>query len=35
MVEDKLIRVRDELEAWRSLASSTLFTGTALGAELT
>jgi NADP-dependent 3-hydroxy acid dehydrogenase YdfG len=29
MVEDKLIRVRDELEAWRSLASSTLFTDTA------
>jgi NAD(P)-dependent dehydrogenase (short-subunit alcohol dehydrogenase family) len=28
MVEDKLTRVRDELEAWRSLASSTLFTGT-------
>ena len=26
MVEDKLTRVRDELEAWRSLASSTLFT---------
>jgi NAD(P)-dependent dehydrogenase (short-subunit alcohol dehydrogenase family) len=26
MVEDKLIRVRDELEAWRPLASSTLFT---------
>jgi NADP-dependent 3-hydroxy acid dehydrogenase YdfG len=25
MVEDELIRVRDELEAWRSLASSTLF----------
>jgi NAD(P)-dependent dehydrogenase (short-subunit alcohol dehydrogenase family) len=29
MVEDKLSRVRDELEAWRSLASSTLFTATA------
>jgi hypothetical protein len=29
MVENKLIRVRDELEAWRSLASSTLFTDTA------
>jgi hypothetical protein len=29
MVEDKLTRVRDELEAWRSLASSTLFTATA------
>jgi hypothetical protein len=29
MVEDKLVRVRDELQAWRSLASSTLFTGTA------
>lgn len=26
MVEAKLIRVRDELEAWRPLASSTLFT---------
>jgi NAD(P)-dependent dehydrogenase (short-subunit alcohol dehydrogenase family) len=26
MVEDKLIRVREELEAWRSLASSTLIT---------
>jgi len=29
MVEDKLTRVRDELEAWRPLASSTLFTDTA------
>jgi hypothetical protein len=29
MVEDKLVRVRDELEAWRSLASSTLFTAAA------
>jgi hypothetical protein len=29
MVEDKLTRVRDELEAWRLLASSTLFTATA------
>jgi hypothetical protein len=29
MVEDKLIRVRGELDAWRSLASSTLFTETA------
>jgi NAD(P)-dependent dehydrogenase (short-subunit alcohol dehydrogenase family) len=29
MVADKLVRVRAELEAWRSLASSTLFTGTA------
>jgi NADP-dependent 3-hydroxy acid dehydrogenase YdfG len=28
MVEDKLTRVRDELEAWRHLASSTLCTGT-------
>jgi NAD(P)-dependent dehydrogenase (short-subunit alcohol dehydrogenase family) len=27
MVADKLTRVRDELEAWRPLASSTLFTG--------
>jgi hypothetical protein len=25
MVEAKLTRVRDELEAWRPLASSTLF----------
>jgi len=29
MVEDKLIRVRNELEAWRPLASSTLFADTA------
>jgi hypothetical protein len=29
MVEDKLTRVRDELEAWRPLASSTLFADTA------
>lgn len=29
MVEDKLTRVRDELEVWRTLASSTLFTVTA------
>jgi NAD(P)-dependent dehydrogenase (short-subunit alcohol dehydrogenase family) len=29
MVEDKLTRVRDELEVWRPLASSTLFTDTA------
>jgi NADP-dependent 3-hydroxy acid dehydrogenase YdfG len=29
MVADKLTRVRDELEAWRSLASSTLFTDAA------
>jgi NAD(P)-dependent dehydrogenase (short-subunit alcohol dehydrogenase family) len=29
MVEAKLTRVRDELEAWRPLASSTLFAGTA------
>jgi NAD(P)-dependent dehydrogenase (short-subunit alcohol dehydrogenase family) len=29
MVADKLTRVRDELEAWRPLASSTLFTATA------
>jgi NAD(P)-dependent dehydrogenase (short-subunit alcohol dehydrogenase family) len=29
MVEDKLTRVRDELETWRPLASSTLFTDTA------
>jgi NAD(P)-dependent dehydrogenase (short-subunit alcohol dehydrogenase family) len=29
MVEDKLARVRGELEAWRSLASSTLFTDVA------
>jgi len=29
MVEDKLTRVRDELEAWRPLASSTLFTDAA------
>jgi NAD(P)-dependent dehydrogenase (short-subunit alcohol dehydrogenase family) len=29
MVEGKLTRVRDELEAWRPLASSTLFTATA------
>jgi NAD(P)-dependent dehydrogenase (short-subunit alcohol dehydrogenase family) len=28
MVEDKLTRVRDELEAWRPLASSTVFTDT-------
>lgn len=29
MVADKLTRVRGELEAWRRLASSTLFTDTA------
>ena len=29
MAEDKLTRVRDELEAWRRLASSTLFTDAA------
>jgi NAD(P)-dependent dehydrogenase (short-subunit alcohol dehydrogenase family) len=29
MVEDKLTRVRNELEAWRPLASSTLFTAAA------
>jgi hypothetical protein len=29
MVADKLTRVRDELEAWRPLASATLFTDTA------
>ena len=29
MVEAKLVRVRDELEAWRSLASSTLFSAAA------
>jgi hypothetical protein len=29
MVEDKLTRVRAELEAWRPLASSTLFTAVA------
>ena len=29
MVENKLTRVRDELEAWRPLASSTLFTAAA------
>ena len=29
MVADKLTRVHGELEAWRSLASATLFTGTA------